>query len=356
VTEGPINVFLSYSRKDNDLLDNFNVHLAGLVNTGQITTWHDRDIEAGSEWEPVLQHQLNTAKIIILLISANFIASEYCYGKELKRAIERHDAGEAHVIPVILKPCVWNLSKIPFSKLNVLPDQARPVTKWDDPEEAFTLVVEHIARIVDRLGKDCQQQKKLEEQRKLELLQPELPRTSSPLPIESQQSSVQPLSNPAPVPPTQHPVDAIVLKSEQGVDYGTLRDLLKAGKWRAADEETLRVMLKAANCESSGWLDLGDLEKFPCKDLKTLDLLWVTASNDHFGFSVQKKIWEECGSPMSDNDDWSKFLDLVGWRRKGESNYNYYNKIKFALNFSPAGELPRKIGEGGVALFSRKEL
>jgi hypothetical protein len=80
VTEKAISVFLSYSRKDQDLLDSFRVHLAGLVNTGQITPWHDRDIEAGSEWEPALQDKLNTSKIIILLISANFIASEYCYG------------------------------------------------------------------------------------------------------------------------------------------------------------------------------------------------------------------------------------------------------------------------------------
>jgi TIR domain len=127
VTAAPISIFLSYSRKDKDLLNSFRIHLAGLVNTGQITTWHDRDIEAGSEWEPILQHQLNTAKIIILLISANFIASEYCYGNELKRAIERHDAGAAHVIPVILKPCLWNRPKIPFSKLNVLPNDALAV-------------------------------------------------------------------------------------------------------------------------------------------------------------------------------------------------------------------------------------
>ncbi len=158
MTEAAISVFISYSRKDKDLLDSFIIHLAGLVNTGQITLWHDRDIEAGSEWEPVLQHQLNTAKIIILLISANFIASEYCYGNELKRAIERHNAGDAHVVPVILKPCLWNRPKIPFSKLNVLPNDALAVTKWPDPDEAFTVIVEHIAKIVDRLGGEDQLQ------------------------------------------------------------------------------------------------------------------------------------------------------------------------------------------------------
>jgi Sulfatase-modifying factor enzyme 1/TIR domain len=176
VTEEAISVFISYSRKDKDLLDSFIIHLAGLVNTGQITPWHDRDIEAGSEWEPVLQHQLNTAKIIILLISANFIASKYCYGNELKRAIERQDTGEAYVIPVILKPCLWNRPKIPFSKLNVLPNDALAVTKWPDPDEAFTVVVEHIAKIVDRLGGEHQLQ---QEQIQVEQQPPEPTRKES---------------------------------------------------------------------------------------------------------------------------------------------------------------------------------
>jgi formylglycine-generating enzyme required for sulfatase activity len=161
VREEAISVFISYSRKDKDLLDSFIIHLAGLVNTGQITPWHDQAIEAGSEWEPILLHQLNTAKIIILLISANFIDSEYCYGKELKLAIKRHDAGEAHVIPVILKPCLWNLPKILFSKLNVLPNDALPVTQWNDPDAAFTVVVAHIAEIVDRLALSAFQRQKL---------------------------------------------------------------------------------------------------------------------------------------------------------------------------------------------------
>jgi hypothetical protein len=107
-------VFISYSRKDKDLLDKLITHLNGLRRTGKATIWHDRDIEAGSEWEPELQRQIDTADIILLLISADFMASDYCYGTELQRAIERHNCKEARVIPVILRPCDWNMPEIPF--------------------------------------------------------------------------------------------------------------------------------------------------------------------------------------------------------------------------------------------------
>ncbi|PSB03723.1 hypothetical protein C7B64_07320 [Merismopedia glauca CCAP 1448/3] len=136
-----------------------------------------------------------------------------------------------------------------------------------------------------------------------------------------------------------HAIDAVALESEQGVDYRNLRDLLKAGEWREADKETLKVMLKAANRESEGWLDDDSLRNFPCKDLRTINRLWVTASNGHFGFSVQKKIWEECGSPTTYyNLGWDKFGTRVGWRRK--RNWLYDKELEFSIDFSPVGELP----------------
>jgi TIR domain len=148
VTEEAISVFISYSRQDKDMLDQLITHLAGLRRTGKITTWHDRDIEAGNEWEPELQQQLDTADIILLLISADFMASDYCYGKELQRAIERHDRRDARVIPVILRPCDWNIPEIPFSKLNVLPNDAKPIvsSKWQYPDEALEFVARGIVK------------------------------------------------------------------------------------------------------------------------------------------------------------------------------------------------------------------
>jgi hypothetical protein len=116
---------------------------------------------------------------------------------------------------------------------------------------------------------------------------------------------------------TQDDIDAIPLESEKGIDYRKLRDFLKTEQWGWADCETLEVMLHAANQEPAGWLDADSLINFPCKDLNTIDRLWVTASSGRFGFSVQKRIWEECGSITSqDLTDWKEFGNRVGWRVK----------------------------------------
>jgi len=108
-------------------------------------------LEAGTEWEPAILNKLDTADIILLLVSSNFIASDYCYGTELKRAIARHHEGTARVIPVILRPCDWNHEDVPFSKLNVLPAHAKAITGWPDQEDAFTIVAQRIRETVDQL-------------------------------------------------------------------------------------------------------------------------------------------------------------------------------------------------------------
>jgi GUN4-like len=146
---------------------------------------------------------------------------------------------------------------------------------------------------------------------------------------------------PQPEPPlqTEDSIDAVALESAQGIDYRQLRDLLKAEKWQEADEETRKVMLKVVNRESEGSLNVDSVKQFPCQDLRTIDRLWVTASKGHFGFSVQKKIWQECGSPITyDNKDWTKFGDYIGWRKGGK--WSDYQNLKFAGRFSPKGELP----------------
>jgi GUN4-like/Caspase domain len=133
----------------------------------------------------------------------------------------------------------------------------------------------------------------------------------------------------------------VPLESEKGIDYGPLRDWLKAEKWENADRETLRVMLKVANRESDGWLDVKSLENFPCKDLRTIDQLWVTASKGQFGFSVQKRIWQDCGSPTASGKDWDSFCAKVGWRAAYSNNaYVNYRGLRRDSQFSPLGELP----------------
>lgn len=144
----PIKVFISYSHKDDDLREEFDTHLANLKRQEKITAWHDRAIEAGSEWEAQIKEHLESAQIILLLISPDFMASDYCHDIEMQRAIKRHDAGTARVIPIILRPTDWEGS--PFSKLNALP-KSQPVTKWEDKDSAFLNVVEGIRKAVDRL-------------------------------------------------------------------------------------------------------------------------------------------------------------------------------------------------------------
>ena len=129
--------------------DELVVHLATLKRQGKISAWQDRDIEAGTEWDAEIQQALDSADIILLLITPQFLASDYCFDLEMQRAVHRHDEGTARVIPIIVKPCDWQGT--PFSKLQVVPKDAKPITKWDDQDEAFLNVVQGIRKAVESL-------------------------------------------------------------------------------------------------------------------------------------------------------------------------------------------------------------
>ncbi|MGB3493051.1 MAG: toll/interleukin-1 receptor domain-containing protein [Elainellaceae cyanobacterium] len=146
----PLNLFISYTHKDEDLKDELAIHLASLKREGAINPWQDRDIEAGAEWDDEIRTALESAQIILLLITPRFIASRYCFDEETKRAMERHEAGTARVIPIIMKPSDWTTS--PFSKLQVLPKEGKPVTRWDDQDEALVNVVSGLRRVVKSLA------------------------------------------------------------------------------------------------------------------------------------------------------------------------------------------------------------
>lgn len=142
ISKEQVEVFVSYAHEDEDLRDELAKHLRILVRQGVITDWHDRKITAGSEWKGEIDNHLNTSRVILLLISANFMDSDYCYDVEMKRALERHEAKEARVIPVILRSVYWKGS--PFAKLQALPKDAKPVTSWEDRDAAFANIVEGI--------------------------------------------------------------------------------------------------------------------------------------------------------------------------------------------------------------------
>ena len=140
----PAQLFYSYSHKDEKLRDRLKVHLSALKREGIISGWHDRKIGAGTEWKDAIDDNLRSANIILLLVSADFLASDYCYDVELKYAMDRHEKGQARVIPVILQPCDWKTTI--FAKLQALPTNGRPVITWKNRDEAFLNVVEGIRR------------------------------------------------------------------------------------------------------------------------------------------------------------------------------------------------------------------
>ncbi|MDE0043590.1 MAG: TIR domain-containing protein, partial [Candidatus Poribacteria bacterium] len=143
-------IFCAYSHEDEELREKLGKHLAPLRRQGIITDWYDRKISAGKEWKGEIDEHLNAARVILLLVSSDFIDSDYCYDVELRRALEMHKAGEARVIPIILRPVDWQI--LQFANLLALPKDGRAVTLWENQDEAFTDVAKGIAKVVEELN------------------------------------------------------------------------------------------------------------------------------------------------------------------------------------------------------------
>jgi TIR domain/Putative peptidoglycan binding domain len=142
VRSGPLSLFLSYAHADALIVEALRKHLAPLHHEGIIEHWHDRDLKPGELWDDEISARLESADIVIALISADFVASEYAYGRELRRALELHRLGELVLVPVIARACHWQ--NLPIGALQALPDGARPITSWDDVDAAYVTVVRGI--------------------------------------------------------------------------------------------------------------------------------------------------------------------------------------------------------------------
>lgn len=149
-TAAPVEVFVSYSHEDDQFRKKLGKHLSLLKRQNVINEWHDRLIDAGEEWADEIDERLDSAALILLLVSTDFIASDYCYEREMKRALERHDAGSARVIPVILRE-VDNWQAAPFGRLQALPEGGKPISAWPDEDVAFADVTRGIRRVVEGL-------------------------------------------------------------------------------------------------------------------------------------------------------------------------------------------------------------
>lgn len=143
-------IFFSYSHNDEALRNELEKHLSSLKREGLIQTWHDRRIIAGDDLDISIDEHMEEADIILLLVSADFIASDYCYTREMNRALERHAQREARVIPVILRQCDWQ--NTPIGKLLATPPDGRPVTRFTDLDEGFTAVAKDVRRALTEIG------------------------------------------------------------------------------------------------------------------------------------------------------------------------------------------------------------
>ncbi len=146
----PVKLFYSYAHADESLRKKLEDHLSLLRHEGYISEWHDRMISPGNLWAQEINANLTSARIILLLISASFIASDYCYGIELQEAMRKQKAGEARVIPIILRACDWHTA--PFGELEALPKKAKPVTTWTSRDAAFTDIAKGIRAVVNELN------------------------------------------------------------------------------------------------------------------------------------------------------------------------------------------------------------
>jgi hypothetical protein len=141
-------VFFSYSHEDETYRDQLEKHLAVLKRNGIITTWHDRRIVGGEDFSQEINKNLEKADLILLLISPDFLASDYCYEVEMQRAIHRHQEQKTVILPVILQYCDWQST--PFGKLLAVPKDGKPILKYPNIDEAFLEVVNEIKKIAGR--------------------------------------------------------------------------------------------------------------------------------------------------------------------------------------------------------------
>lgn len=145
-----VQVFISYSHKDEVLKDELLKHLAALKRSKCISEWNDRKILAGQTLDSKIDENIKKANIILLLISSDFIASDYCYEKEMSLALEREKSNEVHVVPVIMRHCDWQSS--PFSHLLACPKDGRPIMSFEDKDEGFADVAITLRKLVEDIA------------------------------------------------------------------------------------------------------------------------------------------------------------------------------------------------------------
>jgi hypothetical protein len=140
-----MNAFVSYSHQDAAMLDGLHKHLAQLRRDNIITTWTDRDIDAGATLDTTISAALAKSKLFLALLSPDYLASHYCYDVEFKTALDRHERGDITIVPIIVEPCDWQNS--PFGDLKAIPRDGKAVSTWDNRNTAFLDVIQNLRRL-----------------------------------------------------------------------------------------------------------------------------------------------------------------------------------------------------------------
>jgi hypothetical protein len=137
--------FISYSHRDEKALERLHIHLAMLRREGKIAAWYDREILAGDDVDAEISASLAESEIFLALVSPDFLASNYCYEREMTEALERHAKGTLRVVPIILEPCDWKST--PLSKLKALPKDGKAISTWTNENVAYLDVVTELRRM-----------------------------------------------------------------------------------------------------------------------------------------------------------------------------------------------------------------
>lgn len=147
-----VNVFISYSHKDELFKENFEEHLSSLKDQNIVNVWHDRKIIPGQEWKDEIDNNLKNSEIIIFLISSSFNNSEYCKSIELTQAILQHEEGKSILIPVIVRACDWE--NYPYGKFQGLPKDAKPISSWIDQDAGWLNVIQGLRKSITEFEKN----------------------------------------------------------------------------------------------------------------------------------------------------------------------------------------------------------
>jgi hypothetical protein len=143
-----VKAFISYSHDDAEFLTKLHQHLAALRRQNLLETWTDREIDAGGVLDTEISAAMESADLFLLLVSSSFISSDYCYEKEFKVALDKHQAGEARIVPIIIRPCDWKIEEL--RQFKALPEDGKPVQSkhWHDQDEAFASIAEGLRSLV----------------------------------------------------------------------------------------------------------------------------------------------------------------------------------------------------------------